>query len=257
MTSRHHFNEHTGKQLTDIRGNYMQVPMKILVIEDEHDIAELVQYNLEAAKYNVTVCSDGVTGLKRAQKSKPDLIVLDLMLPDMGGVEVCKQLRVEPATKHIPVIMLTAKGEEIDRIVGFEVGADDYLTKPFSPRELLMRIRAILRRVKARREDMAAESFTFGRLEVYPEKHEARVSGQPIKLTALEFRLLQFMYNSRGRVSSRDMLLDRVWGYDAALTTRTVDTHIKRLREKLGVAGDYIETVRGVGYRFKESLEAS
>ncbi len=230
--------------------------MKILVIEDDADIAELIQFNLEQAQYRVTVCTNGKAGLAKAQEIIPDLVVLDLMLPDMGGLEICRELKGDEETKRIPVLMLTAKSEEIDRIVGFEVGADDYLTKPFSPRELALRIKAILRRAQEQADEVSAQAFQFGELTADPEKFLVTVSAVEVKMTALEFRLLQFLYETRGRVASRDMLLDRVWGYNVALTTRTVDTHIKRLREKLGVAGDYIETIRGVGYRFKERADA-
>ncbi len=232
--------------------------MKILAIEDDRDIAELLEFNLQQEKFNVTICENGKAGLVMAQEMNPELIILDLMLPDMDGLEVCRNLKTTEKTKHIPIIMLTAKSEEVDRIVGFEVGADDYITKPFSTRELILRVRAILRRAgSARKNEEVNKIFQFGILTVDPQKFKVSVGNSDIKMTALEFRLLQYLYQSQGRVASRDMLLDQVWGYDAILTTRTVDTHIKRLREKLGDAGAYIETVRGVGYRFRESLEAS
>jgi len=226
--------------------------MKVLLIEDEADIAELIRFNLEQKKLNVIYSDNGASGLKKAQEEQPDLIILDLMLPDMGGLDVCRHLKSDDSTKHIPVLILTARSEEIDRIVGFEVGADDYQTKPFSPRELVLRVQAILRRTQQAPEEVGEGAFTIGVLNVDPEKFRVTVSGREIKMTALEFRLLQYLYKRRGRVASRDVLLDQVWGYDAFVTTRTVDTHIKRLREKLGEAGEYIETVRGVGYRFKE-----
>lgn len=226
--------------------------MKILIIEDEKDIAELVEYNLRQEKLVTEVQSSGARGLSRAHKTLPDLIILDLMLPDMGGLEICRALKSDPKTKHIPVMMLTAKGEEVDRIVGFEVGADDYLTKPFSPRELVLRVKAILRRLKDKQWDGKAQAVSFGILSMDPEKFEVKVGKPSVRLTAIEFKLLQHLISNKGRVATRDRLLDQVWGYDAALTTRTVDTHIKRLREKLGKAGDYIETIRGIGYRFRE-----
>lgn len=231
--------------------------MKILIIEDDRDISELVEYNLKQEKFSTKVCTSGSIGLSEARRMLPDLIVLDLMLPDMGGIDVCKALKQDSKTRHIPVLILTAKSEEIDRIIGFEVGAEDYLTKPFSPRELALRIKAILRRTKETAEGPERTPFTFGALQVDPEKFEVRVGKSAVQLTALEFKLLQYLYANRGRVATRDTLLDRVWGYDAALTTRTVDTHIKRLREKLKEAGNYIETIRGVGYRFKEKPDTA
>lgn len=228
--------------------------MKILIIEDDRDIAELIAYNLSQEKLSSEVTASGSRGLSAARRGLPDLVILDLMLPDMGGLEICKAIKSDPKTKGIPVLMLTAKGEEIDRIVGFEVGADDYLTKPFSPRELVLRVKAILRRLKDREWRDAAVPQTFGLLQIDPSKFQVKVGKEEVRLTALEFKLLQHLLSNRGRVATRDGLLDHVWGYDAALTTRTVDTHIKRLREKLGPAGDYIETIRGVGYRFKEKV---
>lgn len=229
--------------------------MKILIIEDDSDIAELVDYNLRQEKYSTEVSKNGADGLNKARRLVPDLIILDLMLPDMEGLEICRSLKSDPKTRRVPVLMLTAKGEEVDRIVGFEVGADDYLTKPFSPRELVLRVKAILRRLKEREFIEKAEPQSFGTLNVDPARFQVKVGRDEIRLTAIEFKLLQYLLSNRGRVATRDLLLDRVWGYDAALTTRTVDTHIKRLREKLGRAGDYIETIRGIGYRFKERVE--
>ena len=224
--------------------------MKILVIEDDKDIAELVEFNLKAENFDVDVCHNGQKGLERAQKITPDLLVLDLMLPDLPGLEICKILRKDPKTQSLPILMLTAKGEEVDRIVGFELGADDYLTKPFSTRELVLRIKAILGRSQKGAFKNQAPILSFGVLSLDTEKYEVKVKDQPIKLTALEFKLLKYLFEAKGRVATRDILLDRVWGYDSDLNTRTVDTHIKRLREKLGEAGDYIETLRGLGYRF-------
>lgn len=229
--------------------------MKILLIEDDKDIAELVDYNLKQEKILYEVSYSGSTGLNRARKFLPDLIILDLMLPDMGGIDVCKALKADSKTKDIPVLMLTAKGEEIDRIVGFEVGADDYMTKPFSPRELVLRVKAILRRLKEREWGKNKELLIFGEVVLDPAKFQVKVGKTEIRLTAIEFKLLQYLILTKGRVATRDALLDHVWGYDAALTTRTVDTHIKRLRSKIGRAGKYIETIRGIGYRFKEKSE--
>ena len=226
--------------------------MRALIIEDDRDIAELVQYNLSQEKIASEICPSGAQALNRVRKTPPDLIVLDLMLPDMGGLEICKALKSDPKTRAIPVLILTAKGEEVDRIVGFEVGADDYITKPFSPRELVLRAKVILRRIKERELISRTEPLSFGRLSIDPSRFQVKVGQDEIRLTAIEFKLLKYLMSNKGRVSTRDMLLDQVWGYEAALTTRTVDTHIKRLREKLGKVGDYIETIRGIGYRFKE-----
>ncbi len=228
--------------------------MKILIIEDDKDIAELIQYNLMQEKISSEISPNGADGLVKARRNSPDLIILDLMLPDMGGLEVCKSLKSDAKTKAIPILMVTAKGEEVDRIVGFEVGADDYLTKPFSPRELLLRVKAILRRLKDKDWSINSSPLSFGCLQMDPSKFQVTVGKDEVRLTALEFKLLQHLLLNKGRVATRDNLLDHVWGYDAALTTRTVDTHIKRLREKLKKAGDYIETVRGIGYRFKEKI---
>ncbi|MBX7149376.1 response regulator transcription factor [bacterium] len=227
--------------------------MKILIIEDDKDIAEMLEYNFKQEHFEVAAIGSGLEGLKKAKKWLPDLIILDLMLPDMGGINVCRVLKSEEDTQNIPVIILTAKGEEIDKVVGFEVGAEDYMTKPFSPRELMLRSKALLRRVKKKKVPLnSSVTYSFGNLKVDPDKFEVLVGKTDVKLTAVEFRLLEFLLANKGRVATRDVLLDKVWGYDAELTTRTVDTHIKRLRQKLLSAGDYIETIRGVGYKFKE-----
>lgn len=226
--------------------------MKILIIEDAPDIAELIDYNLKAEKYQTTLCKSGAHGLKQARVSNPDLIILDLMLPDMDGLEICRSLKSDPKTKGIPIIILTAKGEEVDRVVGFEVGAEDYISKPFSPRELVLRVKAILRRVRQSDSDKKRQPQSHGILSIDPDKFQVLVGHDEVKLTAIEFKLLSHLMENKGRVATRDKLLDRVWGYDAALTTRTVDTHIKRLRQKLKKAGNYIETIRGIGYRFAE-----
>lgn len=224
----------------------------ILVIEDEQDLRDLLAYNLKSAGYEVLATDDGHLGLAEARKNKPDAIVLDLMLPGMGGLDVCRALRADPATRDIPVVLATAKGEEVDRVVGFELGADDYLVKPYSVRELLLRLQVILRRTRGGTTKDTAERTRFGRLLIDPEAHRVWVDDREVVLTALEFRLLCTLYDRRNRVQTRGVLLDEVWGVSEDLATRTVDTHVKRLREKLGGAGDYIETVRGVGYRFLE-----
>ena len=233
----------------------------ILIVEDEADLSATLEYNLQGQGYSTVVAATGVAALAAAEAHHPDLVLLDVMLPDLSGLEVCRRLRAAPEHKATPVLMLTARGEEIDRVLGFEVGADDYLTKPFSVRELLLRVQAILRR--SRTPSPAPTSGTgaavepagalrFGRLTVDPEAHRVHVDGAEVALTALEFRLLTTLMQRRGRVQSRERLLDDVWGITADVTTRTVDTHVKRLREKLGAAADYIETLRGVGYRFRD-----
>ena len=228
--------------------------MLVLVIEDEIDLATTVEYNLKTEGFHVRVAHTGRDGLTSATTEPlPDVIVLDLMLPDVSGIEICRRLREQEATRDIPVIMCTAKGEEIDRVVGFEVGADDYVVKPFSVRELILRVRAMLRRVDSRRADPDSSMIRFGRLKIDRDAHRAWVDDAEIALTALEFRLLHAFMSRRGRVQTREALLSDVWGIEADVTTRTVDTHVKRLREKLGDAGMYIETLRGVGYRFKDA----
>jgi len=226
----------------------------VLVIEDEVDLATTLEYNLKQAGFQVKLAHSGRQGFAAATSEPvPDVIVLDLMLPDLSGTELCRRLRDQERTRDVPVIMCTAKGEEIDRVVGFEIGADDYIVKPFSVRELILRIRALLRRVQ--RGEAEPSRLRFGILELDRDAHRAWVGGVEIELTALEFRLLHAFLSRRGRVQTRDALLGEVWGIDADVTTRTVDTHVKRLREKLGDAGAYIETLRGVGYRFKGELE--
>jgi two-component system phosphate regulon response regulator PhoB len=223
----------------------------ILVIEDEPDLLQVLEYNLTQAGHNVTGVALGNAGLEHARREQPELILLDLMLPDISGTEVCRALKERAETKNIPVVMVTARGEEIDRVVGFELGADDYVVKPFSVRELLLRVQAILRRNQ--REEEPGEIIEFGVLRIDRGAHRVWVAGQEIELTALEFRLLLTLYERKNRVQTRSALLDDVWGIQADITTRTVDTHVKRLREKLEAARDYVETVRGVGYRFVAS----
>ena len=228
----------------------------ILIIEDEPDLVSMLEYNLKKEGYQTRSALTGEAGLQLAwQEPVPDLILLDLMLPDISGTEVCRKLRGSSQTESTPILMVTAKGEEIDRIVGFEVGADDYVVKPYSVRELMLRVRARLKRSKPTASDASSDSkVKFGVLVFDEAAHRVWVGDDEIILTALEFKLLDTLLSRRGRVQSRDKLLDDVWGYQVAITTRTVDTHVKRLREKLGVAGSYIETVRGVGYRMKDSI---
>ena len=221
----------------------------ILIVEDEQDMVQVLEYNLAREGYNLRSAPTGERALEEiVREPLPDLVLLDLMLPDMSGTEVCRRIRENGQTRDIPVMMLTAKGEEIDRVVGFEVGADDYVTKPFSVRELMLRVKAILRR--SRGEDRGAEQIVFGLLTVDIPGHKVSVHGEDVALTALEFKLLNAFMERKGRVQTRDVLLNDVWDIHADVTTRTVDTHVKRLREKLGAAGEYIETIRGVGYRF-------
>lgn len=223
---------------------------KILVVDDEPEAVELVEFNLRQAGFAVVTAADGAGALKKTRALLPSLVVLDLMLPEMDGLEVCKMLRRDPATAAIPIIMLTAKAAEIDRILGLELGADDYLTKPFSPRELILRIRKILAR--GRGEAEPPETLTFGNLLIDLPRHLVSWKGKRLELTATEFKLLTVLAQRRGRVQSRDHLLRDVWEYNTLVDTRTVDTHMRRLREKLGPAGKYLDTVRGVGYRFVE-----
>lgn len=224
---------------------------RILVVEDEPDALELIEFNLEAAGFQVATAADGRSGLQKVRDGGISLVILDVMLPEMDGFEVCKALRAHPATAQVPIIMLTARAEEIDRVLGFELGADDYLTKPFSPRELVLRVRGLLRRLHPP-DSAEAQVLTFGDLVIDPSRHEVKIQGNRLELTATEFRLLQLMARRRGRVQSRDSLLQEVWGYEKVIDTRTVDTHMRRLREKLGNCADWLETVRGTGYRFRD-----
>jgi two-component system phosphate regulon response regulator PhoB len=225
-----------------------RVTPKILVVDDEPDAVELIEFNLKAAGYEVVCAADGAEALKKTRTYLPDLIVLDVMLPEVDGLEVCKLLRRDPVTASIPILMLTAKAAEIDRVLGLELGADDYMTKPFSPRELALRIKSLLRRGAAPAEK--GSQFTIGELYIDIPRHIVTVAGRDIDLTATEFKLLTTLAQRRGRVQSREQLLQDVWHYDSIIDTRTVDTHMRRLREKLGKASRYLDTVRGVGYRF-------
>jgi DNA-binding response OmpR family regulator len=223
---------------------------KILVVDDEPDALELIEFNLKGAGYDVVTAADGEQALKKARDLLPKLIILDLMLPEVDGIEVCKILRRDQRTSGIPIIMLTAKAAEVDRVLGLELGADDYVTKPFSPRELILRVKRLLRSNEVSAEK--SDRIEWKELSVDIPRHQALVKGQPIDLTATEFKLLTVLAQRRGRVQSRDQLLQDVWEYDNLIDTRTVDTHMRRLREKLGVASKYLDTVRGVGYRFVE-----
>ena len=225
---------------------------KILVVDDEPDALELISYNLKAAGFDVATAADGEEALKKARNAQPALIILDVMLPEVDGLEVCKTLRREPATASVPIIMLTAKAAEIDRVLGLELGADDYVTKPFSPRELILRVKALLRRRSP--SEPEADSMDFADLKIDIPRHEVLVSGPRVELTATEFKLLTVLAERKGRVQSREALLRDVWEYDNFIDTRTVDTHMRRLRDKLGGAARYLDTVRGVGYRFVDKI---
>jgi len=242
----------TGLKLCDDWARVMQrsVKPRILVVDDEPEAVELVEFNLKQSGYAVTTADDGAEALKKARAQTPDLIVLDVMLPEMDGFEICKSLRLDPATARVPIIMLTAKAAEIDRVLGLELGADDYLTKPFSPRELLLRVKKILARGES--AEKPREQMRFGDLLIDLPRHVASWKGKAIELTATEFKLLFVLAQRTGRVQSRDSLLRDVWEYDSLIDTRTVDTHMRRLREKLGGASKHLDTVRGVGYRFVE-----
>ena len=219
-------------------------------MDDEPEAVELVEFNLKQAGFEVLTAADGAEALQRARTSQPQLIVLDVMLPEVDGLEVCKLLRRDESTAAMPIIMLTAKAAEVDRVLGLELGADDYLTKPFSPRELVLRIRKLLDR--GHRTAPPDETLRFGELVIDLPRHLVSWRGEAIELTATEFKLITVLAQRRGRVQSREQLLRDVWEYNNAIDTRTVDTHMRRLREKLGGAAKYLETVRGVGYRFTD-----
>lgn len=220
----------------------------ILIVEDEADLIASLEYNLRREGHETRAATTGAQALELVKRHPlPELVLLDLMLPDMSGKEVCRLIRANDRTRDIPVIMVTARAEEVDRVVGFELGADDYVTKPYSVRELMLRVGAVLRRGKA--NTMAHRTLEYGLLRIDPDAHEVTIEGVQSPLTALEFRLLTTFVSRKGRVQTRDILLEQVWGLHGNSNTRTVDTHVKRLRQKLGRAGEYIETVRGVGYR--------
>lgn len=221
---------------------------KILVVDDEPDALEVLGFKLKEAGFLPLFAKDGARALASARDDRPALIVLDVMLPEVDGLEVCKILRRDPATAAIPILMLTARAAEMDRVIGLELGADDYVTKPFSPRELVLRIKKLLARVKTAEEAVA--NLRIGELEVDVPRHAVTVHGNAVALTATEFKLLEILARRRGRVQTRERLLQDVWGYDNPIDSRTVDTHMRRLREKIGDAARYLETIRGVGYRF-------
>ena len=220
---------------------------KVFIVEDEPDLRDTLQYNFENEGFKVKSFPNGESFLETIKNDKPNLVILDLMLPGISGLDVCRDLRMGKVNENVAVVMLTAKSEEIDRIVGFELGADDYVTKPFSVRELILRVKVLL---KKRSDDIDQNLLEFGPIAMNLDAHDVSVEGKNILLTALEFKLLKHLLKRKGRVQTRDQLLGDVWGYSSEVTTRTVDTHIKRLREKLGKPGELIQTIRGVGYRF-------
>jgi two-component system, OmpR family, phosphate regulon response regulator PhoB len=226
-------------------------PKRILVVDDEADVTDLVAFHLKNKGFEVEVVNDPHRSVGTARTFLPDLVVLDVMMPELSGIQICRILRADPRLRRVPVVFLTARAEEADRIQGFETGADDYIAKPFSPRELMLRIQTILRRTG---EDPAdtPRLLTVGGIVLDIERHEAQIRGAPVELTATEFKLLRLLMERRGRVQTREHLLLNVWNYETEIETRTVDTHVRRLREKLGAEADWIETIRGVGYRMAE-----
>ena len=227
--------------------------VNILVIEDEPDIRRNLEYNLGREGFKASSVGSLDEANEKLKSKKFDLILLDLMLPDGSGLDLCKKIKSNSETEATPIIILTAKDDEVDKVVGFELGADDYVTKTFSVRELILRVKAILKRSDTKTKEVVEVERQFGDLKIDVDSHEVHVDSQLIELTALEFRLLKELVDKRGRVQSRDQLLSEVWGYNAEVTTRTVDTHIKRLREKLGSMGKYVQTIRGVGYKFSRT----
>lgn len=228
-----------------------QKPKKILVVDDESDVTDLVAYHLKAKGFVVQAINDPNRSVGAARSFVPDLVILDVMMPELNGLQICRMLRADPALSRVPIIFLTAKAEENDRVQGLEIGADDYISKPFSIKELILRIQTILRRLADPRAEGAAK-LSVGGIVLDVERHEVSVGGQPVELTATEFKLLRLLLERRGRVQTREHLLLNVWNYETEIETRTVDTHVRRLREKLGAEADWLETIRGVGYRIAE-----
>jgi len=224
---------------------------KILVVDDEPDVTDLVAYHLKAKGFHVETLNDATASISKARSSQPDLIILDIMMPDLSGIQVCRILRADPKLARVPIVFLTAKAEAHDRIEGLESGADDYLSKPFSPKELVLRVESILRRVATAGEPISTK-LRVGEIQLESDIHRATVKGEVLDLTATEFKLLRLMMERQGRVQTREHLLLNVWNYSTEIETRTVDTHVRRLREKLGPAAGWIETIRGVGYRIAE-----
>jgi two-component system phosphate regulon response regulator PhoB len=230
---------------------------KIVVIEDEPDILEVLQFNLSREGYEVASAGTGSEGLATVRRETPDLVLLDLLLPGVGGLDVCRQLRSDPETRDVPIIMVTAKGEESDVVLGLGLGADDYVQKPFSPRELIARVRAVLRRSNGREDELSASRLVRGPLVIEPERHRVTVDGDRRTFTPTEFRLLHFLAAHPGRVFTRDQLINRAIGENAVVIDRNIDVHIRAVRRKLGEQRDLIETIRGVGYSFRAPDEVS
>jgi DNA-binding response OmpR family regulator len=224
---------------------------KILIVEDEKDIVQLVKHYFEKEGFRVKTAATGVEGLKAAKADHPDLIVLDLMLPELDGLEVCKRLRADLSSASLPIIMLTAKAEESDTVIGLELGADDYVTKPFSPKALVARVKALLRRVDRSKEE-APSRYVYDHLVVDRDRHEVKATGKDVTLTAKEFGLLEYLLQHPGRVLTRDVLLNAVWGYEYYGTTRTIDVHIRRLKQKIPLLNDAIVSIKSLGYKLKE-----
>lgn len=228
------------------------MPSNVLIVEDDPDIVDILSYNLKQADLKVTSVPDGSSALAEVKRRLPDLILLDLMLPKVDGLEVCRLLKGEPETKNVPIIMITAKGEEVDRIVGLELGADDYIIKPFSPREVVLRVRSVLKRSVANSQKEITAQIEANGVIIDIDRRQVNYKGKPINLTATEFDLLLILAKTPGRVFTRNLLMDLVWGQDYYGVDRTVDTHMSRLRQKLGGGGKNLQTVHGIGYRFKE-----
>ena len=228
------------------------MPSKVLIVEDDPDIVDILSYNLKQADLKVTSVPDGSSALAEVKRRLPDLILLDLMLPKVDGLEVCRLLKGEPETKNVPIIMITAKGEEVDRIVGLELGADDYIIKPFSPREVVLRVRSVLKRSVANSQKEITAQIEANGVIIDIDLRQVNYKGKSIDLTATEFDLLLILAKTPGRVFTRNLLMDLVWGQDYYGVDRTVDTHMSRLRQKLGGGGKNLQTVHGIGYRFKE-----
>ena len=230
----------------------MKPPARIQVIEDDKDIVELLRYNLEKDHFQVTAAGDGLSGLSQVKRAPPQLLILDLMLPGLSGLEVCKEIRRDVRLNRLPILMLTARGEEADRVIGLELGADDYVVKPFSPRELIARVKALLRRVQS--SDGEAQTLEFGPLRIDANAYAVERDGQPLTLSTLEFRLLYYLASRPNRVFERDQLLDKIWGSERVVTTRSVDVYVRRLREKIErnpEKPEFLKTVRGAGYMFE------
>ncbi len=233
--------------------NARTMKKSIVVIEDESDILEVLQYNLEREGFRVRTCRDGASGLRLVREESPDLVLLDLMLPSLDGIEICRRLREDSVTREIPVIMLTAKGEESDVVLGLGVGADDYVTKPFSTSELIARVRAVLRRAAVTEDGLARERIERSGVVIDTVKHKVTVDGESVPFTATELRLLHFLASHPGRVFTRDLLLGRAIGEHAFVDDRNIDVHVRSIRKKLGAHRDLVETIRGVGYRFLDA----